>query len=136
MLIRMSNTSRTVAVKRRINSHDVARHAGVSQSAVSLVLSGRQNTRISDETRRRIVDSARQLNYSPNSAARALVTGKTQRISIVPNHPNSFGNRGMYYGTVLAGVMTGALECSYNLLMHSAQHPDWQSLRREILNGA
>src|SRR5579862_4297829 len=132
----MSNHEKPTNLVRRINSHDVARKAGVSQSAVSLVLSGRKNTRISDETRLRILDAAQQLNYSPNSVARALVTGKTHRISIVPNHPNSFGDRGTYYTTVLAGVMAGALECDYNVLLHSAHHPDWQSLRNEILNGA
>lgn len=52
---------------------DVARHAGVSSATASLVLNERKsNVRISEETRERVIQAARDLNYSPNRAARAL----------------------------------------------------------------
>lgn len=121
--------------RRPVNSHDVARKAGVSQSTVSLVLNGRAN-RISEETRQRVLEAARQLNYSRNHTARALVTGRTQRIGIVANSPYSFWMRDNYYGEVLTGVTSGALDANQNLLLHTSQFPDWQGLYHDILSGA
>ena len=116
-------------MKRRVSSHDVARHAGVSQSTVSLVLSGRAGTRISAETRQRVLDAAQHLNYTINVAARALVTGRTNRLAVVPIHPGGLLDRDMYYGQVLNGITLGALNANHNLLLHSANYPDWQTLQ-------
>ena len=123
-------------MKQRVSSHDVARKAGVSQSTVSLVLNGRTEARIPEETRRRVFDAARSLNYTRNAAARALVTGRTQRIGVVLNHPQSFRNRDNYHGDIMAGIIDATLYHNYNLLFHSAQYPQWQSLRDDILSGA
>jgi len=123
-------------MRRRVSSHDVAREAGVSQSTVSLVLNGKSDARISEQTRQRVLEAARKLNYSRNAMARALVTGRTHRIGVVPNHPGSFLNRNMYYGDILAGVTEGALRCNYNLLLHASQYADWQGLYEDILSGA
>lgn len=121
---------------KRISSHDVAQVAGVSQSTVSLVLNGRTDVRISEETRQRVLEAAQSLNYTRNASARALVTGRTHRIGIVPNHPHSLRNRDAYYGDVLAGVIEGALRCNYNLLYHSSHYPNWQALYSDIMSGS
>jgi LacI family transcriptional regulator len=123
-------------MKRRVSSHDVARHAGVSQSTVSLVLSGRTGTRISAETRQRVLEAAQELNYTINVAARALVTGRTNRLAVVPIHPGGLLDRDMYYGQVLNGITLGALHANHNLLLHSANYPDWRTLQGDILNGS
>lgn len=44
---------------------------------MSRVLSGRTDLSISPETREKVLEAARQLGYSPNSAARALTSGRT-----------------------------------------------------------
>ncbi|MCX7934667.1 MAG: LacI family transcriptional regulator, partial [Planctomycetota bacterium] len=62
---------------------DVARLAGVSPSAVSLVLNNHPTTRISFATRERIRQVAKALGYYPNAVARALVTGKRNTVGIV-----------------------------------------------------
>lgn len=121
---------------KRINSHDVARKAGVSQSTVSLVLNGRMNARISQQTRERVIEAARQLNYSLNTSARALVTGKTQRISIVLNEPNNFRNHNNFFMDVLSGVVNAAVETRYNIVFLSSSYPDWRSLFDEIRGGS
>lgn len=59
---------------------DVARHAHVGVSTVSKVLNG--YTDIADETRRRVLASAKDLNYRPNRAARSFRTGRTQTVSV------------------------------------------------------
>lgn len=123
-------------MKRRVSSHDVARHAGVSQSTVSLVLSGRAGTRISAETRQRVLNAARELNYTINVAAQALVTGRTNRLAVVPIHPGGLLDRDRYYGQVLNGILLGAMQADHNLLLHSANYPDWQAIQGNILNGS
>ena len=74
--------------KPRVTSHDVARAAGVSQSAVSRAFS--QNGKIAAETRKKILSAARKLGYHPNAFARGLVTQKTgivgMLMSRIDNH--------------------------------------------------
>jgi LacI family transcriptional regulator len=67
---------------RRVSTLDVARRAGVSKTTVSYVLNGRTDVAISGETRQRVLDAARDLDYTPNRAARALATGRTQLIAL------------------------------------------------------
>lgn len=56
--------------------HEVAKAAGVSISTVSYALSGKRS--VSADTRRRIEDAARQLDYRPNAGARMLAGRRTQ----------------------------------------------------------
>ena len=60
---------------------DIALDLGVSVVTVSKVLRNHQD--IGDETRRRVLDRVKELNYTPNLAARGLVTGKTYLIGLV-----------------------------------------------------
>ena len=64
-----------------VTSRDVARVAGVSQSTVSYVMSGRRS--ISPETRKRVLEAIEQLTYHPNAGARALASQRTQVIGLV-----------------------------------------------------
>ncbi|MHA6628808.1 LacI family DNA-binding transcriptional regulator [Pseudonocardia sichuanensis] len=64
-----------------VTSRDVARAAGVSQSTVSYVMSGRRS--ISEETRRRVLAAIEELTYQPNAGARALASQRTQVIGLV-----------------------------------------------------
>ena len=120
-------------MNRRTTSHDVARLAGVSQSTVSLVLNGREDIRIPDATRQRVMAAARQLNYARNAAAHALLTGRTGRIGVVPIHPRAFLYQGAYYGALMTSFIEGALRHGRNLLLHSAEYAEWELLYRDIL---
>jgi DNA-binding LacI/PurR family transcriptional regulator len=66
---------------RRTTSVDVAREAGVSQSTVSRALAG--DTRISEETRKKIRKTADRLGYTPNEIARSLQTNKTNMVGLI-----------------------------------------------------
>ena len=64
--------------------HDIARRVGISKVAVSVVLNGASsNTRVSPETRQRILDAAADMNYHPNAAAQNLRRGRTDILGIV-----------------------------------------------------
>lgn len=63
-----------------ITIYNIAREAGVSAMTVSMALRG--DKRVRDSTRQRVVDVARRLGYTPNSVARALVSGKTRTVGV------------------------------------------------------
>lgn len=68
---------------------DVAKQAGVSLATASLALN--HQDRVKEETRERVLQVARELDYIPNARARALVTKGTETIGLViPEVVNSF----------------------------------------------
>lgn len=74
--------------KRRVTSADVARESGVSRATVSYVLNGAVNQSISPQTRRRVLDAARQLGYMPYAPARALRAGRSDMVLfLIPEWP-------------------------------------------------
>ncbi|NEG95835.1 substrate-binding domain-containing protein [Bifidobacterium sp. SMB2] len=75
---------------RRTTIKDVAAAAGVSVTAVSLVLNNRPS-RVSEETRRAILEAAKTLDYVPNQVARTLVTQRSMLLAfVVPDIQNLF----------------------------------------------
>ena len=71
---------RTGTGSRPPTASDVAREAGVSQSAVSRAFT--DGASIAPQTRKRIVDAAEQLGYRPSNIGRSLITGKTRIIGL------------------------------------------------------
>src|SRR5258708_19831625 len=63
-------------------SVDVARRAGVSQSAVSLVFGEKATGRVGKQTREAIMRAAHELGYRPNSAARTLRSGRSHLLTL------------------------------------------------------
>jgi DNA-binding LacI/PurR family transcriptional regulator len=62
-------------------SKDVARIAGVSQSTVSYVMTGKRS--ISEKTRQKVLAAMAELTYEPHSGARSLAGRRTQVIGLV-----------------------------------------------------
>lgn len=61
---------------------DISRKANVSAMTVSRVLNPGSNAYVAPETRERILTIARELDYTANHMARALVTGRTRLIAL------------------------------------------------------
>ena len=74
---------------RRPGGSDVARLAGVSQKTVSRVINGEDY--VSEDVRRRVLQAARDLRYRRNNVARALNSGRTNRIGVVTLGTALFG---------------------------------------------
>lgn len=70
-------------MNRKATALDVAKLAGVSRSAVSLVLNGRGNGNVASSSQQRIRDAAAALNYSPNRIALSLRNQQSGVIGIV-----------------------------------------------------
>ncbi len=88
---------------------DIAERAGVSHTAVSLVLNKKEN-RVSTETRNRILQIARELNYTPNQIAVSLATQKTFTIGLIlPDLTN------MYLSSIASGVEMYAQTQGYSV---------------------
>ncbi|MCY1227572.1 Ribose operon repressor [compost metagenome] len=68
---------------RGVTMADVAKAAGVSRTAVSFVLSNRENASISEETKHRILEAVQTLGYRPNAGARALASQRSDWYGIV-----------------------------------------------------
>jgi DNA-binding LacI/PurR family transcriptional regulator len=108
---------------------DVARRAGVSQSTVSLVFSGKSAGRISAATTAAVRAAAAELGYRPNAAARALKTGAARTVAlVVPDVTNPF------FGALLRGAQTAARAAGYAVaLIDTANDRDWGTASAEAL---
>ncbi|MEV0385015.1 LacI family DNA-binding transcriptional regulator [Nonomuraea sp. NPDC050643] len=77
---------------KRITSSDVARAAGVSRATVSFVLNDKPGMRITEETRRRVLEAARDLDYRPHASARSLAAGRSDVVLLaIPDLPIGAG---------------------------------------------
>lgn len=101
---------------------DIAQAVGTSPATVSKVLTGRGDSLISDTTRQKIRDTARELGYSPNLAARALVTGRTHCIALWAETLADFH-------AMVANVLLDVLRPSrYEMVITDVvKHPDWHA---------
>ena len=79
----------------RATSYDVARHAGVSQSAVSRCF--KKGASVAPRTREKILEAARKLNYYPNAIAQGLITKRSNLVAVIISNLTN-----LYYPEVLA----------------------------------
>ncbi len=99
---------------------DIARELGVSVVTVSKVL--RDHPDISAETKTRILQRMKELDYRPNLAARALVTGRTHVIGlVVPDLVQPF------FALIASGLSRALRKNGYNLVISSSEEdPDFE----------
>lgn len=91
---------------------DVGRHAGVSATTVSFVLTG-QDSKISAATRQRVLEAVEELGYRPNRAARGLRSGRTQTIGFITDEIGAMP----FSGPTVSGIHDLAWEQKSLLLM-------------------
>jgi DNA-binding LacI/PurR family transcriptional regulator len=104
---------------------DVGRLAGVSHQTVSRVINGSLHVR--PETRDRVLWAMRELNYRPNSVARALVTGRSKTLGVVTFDTTLYGP-----ATTLYGVERAAHEAGYFIIATSLKAMDRSSVPEAI----
>lgn len=111
-----------------ISIKDIARHAGVSISTVSYALNG--NPKVTEETRKRILAVAKELNYVPNAAARTL---KKRETRIIGAFLTTF--EGAFYGELLQGMKEEMNKRGYDLVICSGTQSH-RMLSEGMLDGA
>jgi DNA-binding LacI/PurR family transcriptional regulator len=113
----------------RVTSVDVARRAGVSQSTVSLVFSGKGQGRVSQATQEAVRRCARELGYRPNVAAQALRLGTSRAVALlVPDITNPF------FARVLRGAQRAGQAAGYTVvLVDTGNDRRWEAQSFEAL---
>lgn len=96
---------------------EVARAAGVSVATVSRVMNDSGPVR--EETRRRIIEASKALNYVPNSAARSLITSRTNTLGVLL--PDLYGE---FFSEVVRGLDQTAQLQRYHLLVSSSHNDE------------
>jgi LacI family transcriptional regulator len=105
-------------LRTHVTLKDVALHARCSTAVVSTVINNAKgNTQVSEETRRRVLESSRELMYRPNFASRSLVSRRSQTLGVyVPPSPGA-GLAHSYESFILRGIDTGCRAHGYDLLV-------------------
>jgi LacI family transcriptional regulator len=86
-----------------ITLNDIARVVGVKTATVSRVLNAKPNPiKVSEKTKDKIFQAAKDLGYQPNAAARAIRCGKFNRIACVVTQ---YGPRGTTYWPTMASYL-------------------------------
>lgn len=107
--------------KRRVRAADVAARAGVSVTAVSFVLSGKDAGKVAPTTRERILTAADELDYRPDRLARSLRRRSTQSIGVVTDGIAS----SPFAGRLLAAAGRRAAELGHVLVVQDTHfHTD------------
>lgn len=96
---------------------DIAKVAGVSVTTVSRALNGYSD--VSNKTRQRIMDVAKELNYSPNTVARSLVMKKSKTIGLLVSNMNRDGVKDNFTFEVLCGINQASADSEYDLVLFS-----------------
>lgn len=121
----MARTSARIAdLPVNVTIRDVAARAGVSVATVSRVFN--QKGPVREETVRRVMDVAGELQYVPHAGARSLSTRSTRTIGVVL--PDLHGE---FYSEVIRGIDLAARASGYHLLL-SGSHADREEMRAVI----
>jgi LacI family transcriptional regulator len=92
---------------------DVAKLAGVSVSTVSYALNG--STKVSLETKRKVEEAARKLNYQKNGFASDLKKAKTDTLALILSDLS-----GPFYSELIKGVQKVSMVNGYDLIACSS----------------
>ncbi|MFE8702442.1 LacI family DNA-binding transcriptional regulator [Cytobacillus sp. FJAT-54145] len=96
---------------------DIAKVAGVSVTTVSRALNGYSD--VNEATRKKIMDVAKELNYSPNTLARSLVMNKSKTIGLLVSGLNEGAVKDNFTFEVLSGVNQYVSDSDYDLILFS-----------------
>jgi len=109
-----------------MNLEDIARKAQVSKSTVSRVVNG--DPHVSAKTRQRVLAVIQQEQFTPNPAARALVTRRSNIIGVtIPQTVNVFFGDNSYFPMLLQGIAEGANKYNHAMLLWLAESNEARS---------
>ncbi|MEE1651034.1 LacI family DNA-binding transcriptional regulator [Brachybacterium sp. J144] len=104
---------------KRVTIADIAARAGVTSAAVSLAVNGRPG--VSDATRARILEIARELHWEPSPSARALAGAPVLSIGMVLARPAEVLGNEAFFGAFSAGLQDVLSAQDYSLQMKIVQ---------------
>lgn len=99
--------------KKMVTAKDIAKVCGISQATVSYVINNKEGKKISEKTRELILETAKTLDYIPNSSARTMRTSRALSIGVVSGR-NCIN---MGFNHVLRGVKREADQKGYSITL-------------------
>ncbi|MBB5175024.1 LacI family DNA-binding transcriptional regulator [Texcoconibacillus texcoconensis] len=112
----------------RMSIKDVAKRANVSTATVSHVIN--ETRFVSEQTKKRVYEAMRELDYQPNSVARSLRSRKTNTIGLlVPLVASDISN--FFFMSIANGIEQGLKERGYNLIL-SNSNEDFETEKEQI----
>jgi len=121
-------------MSKRATALDVAKAAGVSPTTVSFVLNHIEGMRISQETRERVLEAARTLNYHPDSSAQKMARGKTSVIGLVLRQNPEKAYADLFIQDVMQGISSVIRENGYQLLFIPLPPEDKEKSYSKLIN--
>jgi DNA-binding LacI/PurR family transcriptional regulator len=118
-------------MSKRVTANDIAKLAGVSRTTVSFVLNGVTDMRISEDTRQRVLDAAKQLNYHPDANARRMVSGRTHVIGFVVRENPEQVFTDHFLTQLLNGLSHSTAANGYRMLFEAVP----PALKRDVYSG-
>jgi len=115
---------------------DIAERVGVSKVTVSAVLSASagNRTRVSEMTRRRILDAAAELNYTPNGIAKMFRSRRTDIIGLYLGD-RLLNTHDLFLAEIVSGLQVGCQEHGKDLLIHSTfRGRPMEHIYQELIN--
>lgn len=112
--------ARPKGIVKRATIKDVAGAVGVSPTTVSHVLSGKRH--VSEETKRRVLETIKRLSYRPHFAATSLVTKKSWTLGLGIPREAGFVFSDPFFAEALKGIGDVANRRGYDLLLHTQAH--------------
>ena len=109
-----------------VTSIDVARHAGVSQSAVSRTFT--PGAAVSEKTRSKVLLSAKALKYRPNAIARTLSTSRSHIVGMVLSQLDN-----QFYPTAVEQLSRALSQHGFHLMLFFAEGRDVDGALTELL---
>jgi len=103
----------------RVTLRDLARAANCSLATVSKALNGRED--VSAETRAKILQLARELNYAPHAVGRSLRRRVTENVGVIFYRESQPLSGNPFYSRVLEGIEAELAIHGYNLVLHLVQ---------------
>jgi DNA-binding LacI/PurR family transcriptional regulator len=118
--------------RKRATSLMVARESGVSRTTVSFVLNNVPGINISEATRQRVIQTAKKLNYYPDSSGRRLASGKSKTIGLVLRQSNEQVFSDALLPQVLLGIEQAATSQGYLVLLKALEPKDKEGYERLV----
>ncbi len=117
--------------QKAITIKDIGRELGISPSTVSRALNNYAD--INKETRDKVMQVAKKLNYTPNVIARSLVTNSTNRIGVLVEDFDIEGVYNAFYYEILTGFKRSAMENGYEVVLLSTTSEEQKQVPFERL---
>ncbi|MBR5636236.1 MAG: LacI family DNA-binding transcriptional regulator [Pseudobutyrivibrio sp.] len=109
----------------------IAKELGLSKTTVSRAISGKG--RISEETRNKVNDYIKKINYRPSAVARSLAANRTFNVGLVVPADSALGEM-PYFQTLMTGVCDRAMDYEYDVLIILADNDGITSLKHAVQN--